>query len=160
VALAPDESALDFNEIDRRRFLSIGSSGLALCLSPFPAFATPIKVVQAVKKVIGDTTMQQGKITLRVPEIAENGNSVPLGVSVESPMTPKDFVEALHLFADANPNPETASFYFGPHNGKAAITTRVRLAQTQKVVAVAKMSDGSVWIDRKEIKVTIGGCGG
>ena len=152
--------SLDDAAVHRREFLVSLGVGVALSLAPFPAAATPVEVARATAETLGNAKMREGRVALRVPEIAENGNSVPLGVTVESPMTPEDFVEAVHIFADGNPNPDVASFYFGPANGKAAITTRIRLAQTQKVVAVAKMSDGTVWIARKEIKVTIGGCGG
>ena len=103
---------------------------------------------------------QQGKVTLKAPEIAENGNAVPVTVSVESEMTATAYVKALHVAADGNPNPGVASFSFTPLAGKAEVQLRVRLAQTQKLVAVAEMSDGSVYMASREVKVTIGGCGG
>ena len=93
-------------------------------------------------------------------EIAENGGTVPLKVSVDSPMSEEDHVQAIHVFADGNPFPEVASYFMGPHNGKAYLSIRLRLLKTQNVIAVAEMSNGEVYLGRKNIKVTIGGCGG
>ncbi|MGI9332424.1 MAG: thiosulfate oxidation carrier protein SoxY [Gammaproteobacteria bacterium] len=115
---------------------------------------------EALAKVLGAKAPQEGRITLDLPEIAENGNTVPLKLSVESPMTADDYVKTVHVFADANPLPEIASFHFTPRSGKAFAATRMRLAKTQNVVAVAQMSDGSLYMASKEVKVTIGGCGG
>jgi sulfur-oxidizing protein SoxY len=117
-------------------------------------------VDEAVMKLIGDKQAKEGKITLDLPQIAENGNTVPVGVEVDSPMTEDDHVKAVHLFAQGNPAPEVGTFRFTPANGKAAASTRMRLAGTQDVVAVAEMSDGSVYKVAKTVKVTIGGCGG
>ena len=102
----------------------------------------------------------EGKVTIKAPEIAENGNAVPVTISVESPMTGDSYVKALYVAADGNPNPGVASYSFTPLSGKAEIQLRVRLAQTQKLVAVAEMSDGSAFMASREVKVTIGGCGG
>ncbi|MDP2733806.1 MAG: thiosulfate oxidation carrier protein SoxY, partial [Hoeflea sp.] len=100
------------------------------------------------------------KITLTAPEIAENGNTVPISVSVESAMEGDDLVESVIIFADGNPSPAVATFHFTEMSGAALATTRMRLAKTQNVVAVAKMKDGSFFMDKKQVKVTIGGCGG
>ncbi len=105
-------------------------------------------------------TRKEGKITLKAPEIAENGNAVPVTVSVESEMTDKSFVKAIYIAADGNPNPPVATYEFTPLAGKAEIQLRVRLAQTQKLVVVAEMNDGTLYTASREIKVTIGGCGG
>ncbi|MBZ8132007.1 thiosulfate oxidation carrier protein SoxY [Afifella sp. IM 167] len=125
-----------------------------------PAFAGAAETDQAIKDFTGGTEPQSGRITLTAPEIAENGNTVPVSVYVESPMTAEDHVASVMLLAEGNPNPDVATFHFTPMSGEATATTRMRLAKTQNVVAVAKMSDGSVYVDRKEVKVTIGGCGG
>ena len=101
-----------------------------------------------------------GKVTLKAPEIAENGNAVPLTVSVDSPMDDKSYVKAIYIAADGNPNPGVSVFEFTPASGKAEISLRVRLQQTQKIVAVAEMNDGTLFTASREIKVTIGGCGG
>ncbi len=117
-------------------------------------------VDEAIQKLTGGKAMSEGKIALDVPQIAENGNTVPIGVSVESPMTDDNYVKAVHLFADGNPAADVVSLHFTPMSGKAEAATRMRLAGTQNVVAVAEMSDGSVFRAAKEVKVTIGGCGG
>ena len=92
--------------------------------------------------------------------LAENGNTVPVGFEVQSPMTGADHVKAVHLFAEGNPEPSVASIRFSPASGRAKAATRMRLAKTQNIVAVAEMSDGSVYMAKTEVKVTIGGCGG
>ena len=103
---------------------------------------------------------KDGKVTLKAPEIAENGNAVPLTVSVESEMSEKSYVKALYVAADGNPNPGVAIYEFTPMSGKAEVQMRIRLAQTQKLVAVAEMNDGTLYTASREVKVTIGGCGG
>jgi sulfur-oxidizing protein SoxY len=103
---------------------------------------------------------KDGKVTLKAPEIAENGNAVPLTVSVDSPMDDKAYVKAIYIAADGNPNPGVSVFEFTPLSGKAEVSLRVRLQQTQKLVAVAEMNDGSLFTASREVKVTIGGCGG
>ncbi|MBS0538319.1 MAG: thiosulfate oxidation carrier protein SoxY [Proteobacteria bacterium] len=105
-------------------------------------------------------TPREGKVTLKAPEIAENGNAVPVTVSVESEMTAKSYVKAVYIAADGNPNPGVATYEFTPMSGKAEVQLRVRLAQTQKLVVVAEMNDGTLYTASREIKVTIGGCGG
>lgn len=105
-------------------------------------------------------TPQPGKVTLKAPEIAENGNAVPVTVSVESEMSEKSYVKALYVAADGNPAPGVVTWEFTPMSGKAEVSFRTRLAQTQKLVAVAEMNDGSLFMASHEIKVTIGGCGG
>ena len=104
-------------------------------------------------------TPQSGKVTLKAPEIAENGNAVPLTVSVESEMSEKSYVKAIYVAADGNPNPGVAVFELTPLAGKAEVALRVRLQQTEKIVAVAEMNDGSLYTASREVKVTIGGCG-
>ena len=110
--------------------------------------------------ILGGSTAEEGRISLDLPEIAENGNTVPLTVEVDSPMTEDDYVKAVHLFADGNPVPTVASMNFTPRSGEAVASTRIRLAQTQKIHAIAEMSDGSFFTAAQEVKVTIGGCGG
>ena len=99
-------------------------------------------------------------MTLKAPEIAENGNAVPVTVSVASDMGGTNYVKAIHVAADGNPNPGVASYAFTALAGKAEGAVRVRLAQTQKLYAVAEMNDGTLYMASREIKVTIGGCGG
>ena len=114
----------------------------------------------ALKKVMGEAKPTDGKIALDLPEIAENGNTVPFGIAVESPMTDAAFVKAVHLFAPGNPQTDVASFLFTPLSGKAAVSSRMRLGRTQDVYALAEMSDGKFFISKRTVKVTIGGCGG
>ena len=129
-------------------------------LNSTAAHADAKMVDEAVMKLIGDTKLVDGKITLDLPQIAENGNTVPIGVAVDSPMTADNYVKAVHLFADGNPTPGVASLYFTPMSGKAQASSRMRMAGTQNVIAVAEMSDGKVFRASQEVKVTIGGCGG
>jgi sulfur-oxidizing protein SoxY len=103
---------------------------------------------------------KDGKVTVKAPEIAENGNAVPLTVSVESEMSEKSYVKAIYIAADGNPNPGLAVFEFTPQSGKAEVSLRVRLQQTEKIIAVAEMNDGTLYTASREVKVTIGGCGG
>ncbi|MAY29148.1 MAG: thiosulfate oxidation carrier protein SoxY [Aurantimonas sp.] len=149
--------------VTRRKLFAL-SAGAAtagmFAFAPGRAFATVEATEKALSDFTGGKTPESGKITLTAPEIAENGNTVPISVDVESPMTDDSYVESVTIFAEGNPNPEVATFHFTPMSGAAAATTRIRLAKTQNVIAVAKMSDGSTYSDRKEVKVTIGGCGG
>jgi len=141
--------------------LSAGAAVLALTgLEAAPAFATPEAAHESLMAFTGGKTPQSGKISLTAPEIAENGNTVPVSISVESPMTADNHVAAVMLLAEHNPNPGVITFHFTPMSGKAQAATRMRLAKTQNVTAVARMSDGSVFMDTKLVKVTIGGCGG
>jgi sulfur-oxidizing protein SoxY len=147
-----------------RRIVLIGAAGLAGGLWAGRDAAAqalePGAHVQVLNKLVGGKKATPGKIKLRIPEIAENGNTVPMTVTVDSPMTAENFVKAVHVVTDNNPRPEVASFYFTPANGKAEVSTRIRLAETMHVIAYAELSDGSVWSDQAEAKVTIGGCGG
>ncbi len=143
-----------------RRGLVLGAAALsALALLPKAALATPQAASELLRKLVKGAP-RQGRVVLHAADIAENGNSVPLTVTVESPMTEKDHVSAIHVVSGGNPNPGVVSVRLGPANGKAEIALRIRLAESDKVIAVAEMSDGSVWIGSREIAVTVGGCGG
>jgi sulfur-oxidizing protein SoxY len=134
----------------------------------FVALGPGLKVARAdeaateksLMEFTGGKTPEAGKITLNAPEIAENGNTVPITVSVDSEMTDAAYVDSVMVLAENNPNPSVATFRFTPLSGEATATTRMRLAGTQNVIAVARMNDGSVFMDKKLVKVTIGGCGG
>jgi sulfur-oxidizing protein SoxY len=145
----------------RRRFL-IGAAGVVLVAGAPPARAQyqdrPAQMQAAIKSVIGDATLNKGRIKIELPPLVENGNAVPLGITVESPMTDADHVKAIHVFTEKNPQPNVASFQLGPRAGTANIQTRMRLADTQLVVAVAEMSDGSFWRDEVEVIVTLAAC--
>jgi len=149
--------------LGRRRLIRaggvLGAASLAAAWTLRHAHATPESAKELLGKLVQGQA-KEGRVQIKAPEIAENGNVVPLTVSVDSPMTDKDYVKAIHVVADGNPNPGVASFSFSPASGKAEAQTRVRLAGTQKLVAVAEMSDGSLFTAAVEVKVTIGGCGG
>lgn len=145
----------------RRATLALGGAALlAAVLAPKMALATENEVAAEIRKLYGDRPAGQGKIKLDVPEIAENGLVVPVTVDVESPMTEADHVKAVHVFADGNPLPFIVSYMFTPECGKASASARMRLAQTQNIIAIAEMSNGDLFSARAQVKVTIGGCGG
>ena len=144
----------------RRDFLALAASGAFLTIMAVPALATPQQVADEIKKLYADKKLGEGKVKLDLPSIAENGLVVPLAFEVESPMTEKDYVKAVHIYSEGNPVPQVASFFFTPMAPKAAASIRIRLAQSQNIVAVAEMSNGDLFVARKEVKVTIGGCGG
>ena len=146
----------------RRSVLALSAGGAAALvgLRAMPAFANTDDAMAKVMEFAGGAEPQTGTISLTAPEIAENGNTVPVSVSVESPMTDDDYVESVAIYAEGNPRPEVIVFNFTPISGEASATTRMRLAQTQNVIAVAKTSTGNVFMDKREVKVTIGGCGG
>jgi sulfur-oxidizing protein SoxY len=102
--------------------------------------------------------VKKGKVTVTLPQLADNGNSVPIRITVDSPMTEADHVRSIHLYSERNPVRNMANFYLGPRAGKAEINSRVRLAGSQKVTAVAKLSDGSFWYDTAAIVVTLSAC--
>ena len=145
----------------RREFLKTGSlAALAAVLAPHMVLAEEADVKAAIEKLYAGKSMAAGKIKLDLPQIAENGLVVPIGIDIESPMTDADYVKAVHVFADGNPLPGVLSYRFTPECGKASASARMRLAKTQNIVAVAEMSNGSLFTAKQEVKVTIGGCGG
>lgn len=151
--------------LDRRAFArGTAVAAIALTLPRGPAFGQdkpqPQPWEQELKKVLGDAKPAEGKVKLEMPEIAENGNTVPFQVSVESAMTDKDSVKAIHIIATANPQADVATFHFTPLSGKPFVASRMRLAKTQDVIAVAEMGDGTFQMAKRNVKVTIGGCGG
>lgn len=147
--------------LTRRSTLTAGAlAAFASLLGARLAFADEKAVMAEIKKLYGDKPMGEGKIKLDVPEIAENGLVVPVNVEVESPMTEADYVKAVHIYADGNPQPGIVSYSFTPACGKASAATRMRLAQTQNIVCVAEMSNGALHMAKANVKVTIGGCGG
>jgi sulfur-oxidizing protein SoxY len=147
----------------RRRFLVetaalAGAAGMGLGLDAAPASATPASMRAAIKKVVGEAPLNKGKLKIDVPALIENGNAVPLTVSCESPMTESDHVKAIHVFTEKNPQPNVIGVQLGPRAGRASVSTRIRLADTQKIVALAQMSDGSFWSDEVEVVVTLAAC--
>jgi sulfur-oxidizing protein SoxY len=143
----------------RRDFLMVGGAiGAAFGLGRVPARATPAEAKEAIVKLAGEAPVKPGRVTLDLPALVENGNSVPLTVSVESPMTPADHVKAIHVIVEKNPQPYVASFHLGPRAGRAHVSTRIRLADSQTVVAICEMSDGSFWSGSADSVVTLAAC--
>jgi sulfur-oxidizing protein SoxY len=151
--------------LDRREFVlgAVAAGAVAAFLADVRLAAAQEKspaYEEALKKLIGGAKPEEGKVSLELPEIAENGNTVPFTVSVESPMTEKEHVKAVHVLSTGNPQPSVASFHFTPDSGKASVASRMRLAKTQDVVSIAELSDGRFLLGKRNVKVTIGGCGG
>ncbi len=134
------------------------AGGFAVALLPLAANATPETMREAIREVTGDRAVRGGRIVLDIQPLIDNGNTVPMRVRVESAMTEGDRVTALHVFNEKNPQPHVLSVRFGPRAGRAEIATRIKLADTQKVVAVAEMSDGSLWTAGIDVIVTIAAC--
>lgn len=142
----------------RRQFLAATALGLALPPALLRAAQASPQSAAAIKAVLGDAPLRPGKVTLDIPPIAENGNTVPLTVSVDSPMTAAEHVRSIHIFAEENPLPNVAHFYLGPRAGKAQVGTRIRLAKSQRIVAVATLSDGSFWSGGADVVITLAAC--
>ena len=161
--LVMKQSKLKGNLSRRQILIAAGQGGASVAimtLVPSQVWAEAKSVDEAIMALVGDASPMEGRIELDLPQIAENGNTVPISISVESPMTPDDYVKSVHVFAAGNPRPDVASFHFSPACGQATCSTRMRLAKTQDVIAIAEMSNGDVHMAKTEVKVTIGGCGG
>jgi sulfur-oxidizing protein SoxY len=145
--------------LSRRRF-SLGVAATAFL--PVGAFAQdqPQGWEQAVRNILGDAKPTEAKLAFDMPEIAENGNTVPFSIRADSPMSDKDYVKVIHVVATGNPQPGVATFRFSPLSGRAMVSSRMRLARTQDVIAIAELSDGKFLMSKRAVKVTIGGCGG
>ena len=144
-----------------RRELLTGAAAFAgglLLVSARPADATPASMQAAIRNMLGDVEIGKGKVSLDIAPLVENGNAVPMTVAVESPMTATNYVKAIHVFNEKNPKPNVISIHLGPRAGKASISTRIRLADSQRVVAIAQMNDGSVWSDEVNVIVTLAAC--
>lgn len=142
--------------MDRRRFLAGTAAIVVLPLGP--AAATPNAMAEAIRKVVGTATPTEGRVKLDVPPLVENGSTVPLTVSVDSPMTVADYVKAIHVFNEKNPQPNVFSARLGPRNGKAIIGTRIKLGDSQRIIAIAETSDGKFWSAGADVIVTLAAC--
>ena len=138
----------------RRAFLA--ATGAALIVRP--ASATPDTMKSAIRQVVGSNPVKPGRINLDLPPLVENGNSVTMTVTVDSPMTASDHVKAIHVFTEKNPQPNVISATLGPRAGRAELQTRIRLADTQTVIAICELSDGSFWSDKVDVVITLGAC--
>jgi sulfur-oxidizing protein SoxY len=148
--------------ISRRHFLLLLGSGYVgktqAQLDPNREAQRKAAMQEAVRKVTGGAPVRPGKVKLELPPLIDNGNAVPLSVSVDSPMTEKDHVRAIHVFTERNPQPYVISAWLGPRAGRAQVATRARIADTQTVTAIAQLSDGSFWSDRVHVVVTLSAC--
>jgi sulfur-oxidizing protein SoxY len=146
----------------RRQFLGLAGGAAAIGAVPIvtlrPAEATPAMLAAAIRNVVGAAVVRPGKVKLDVPPLVENGNTVPMTVSVSNPMTPEAYVESIHVFNEKNPQPNIGNFYLGPQAGRAQVSTRIRLADSQKIVAIAQLSDGSFWSATVDVVVTLAAC--
>jgi sulfur-oxidizing protein SoxY len=144
----------------RRSALMLGAGATLTFLAPDESGATPAETDAEIAKFTSGHAAESGKISIDLPEIAENGNAVPLQIVVDSPMTAEDYVSEILVVADGNPRPGMAKFILSPMSGRAEASTRIRLNTTENVIVTAKTSTGKVYTARKQVKVTIGGCGG
>ncbi len=142
--------------MDRRQLIFAGAAMCSVTLRA--AGATPVELESAVRDFTGGAAPREGRVHLDVAPLVENGNTVPLSVSAESPMTAADHVSAIAVFNTRNPQRDVAIFHFTPRSGRAAVSTRIRLATSQTLVAVARMSDGSYWTTQSSVIVTLAGC--
>ena len=147
-------------QISRRHALAyLGFAGASMTLSGVSS-AGPAEVVARINNITGGSAGDDTLIMLDLPEIAENGNAVKVAFDIDSPMTAENYVKAVHILADGNPEPDVATFNFSPAMGACYASTRMRLSKTQNVHVIAAFSDGSFGSASATVKVTIGGCGG
>ncbi len=137
---------------------ALAGCGALMRLAVRPAAATPAMMQEAVRRFVGEAPIKKGKVKIDVPPIVENGNSVPCTVSVDSPMTATDYVKAIHVFNQKNPQPHVISVGLGPRAGRANFSTRIRLADSQTVTAIAELSDGTFWSGDVDVIVTLAAC--
>jgi sulfur-oxidizing protein SoxY len=145
---------------DSRRALLTTAAGVAawIALRPVTTFAQSNDLAAALRAYTGGATTKEGRVKLDIAELVDNGNAVPVTVTVDSPMTATNHVTAIALFNEKNPQRDIARFQLGPRSGKAIVSTRIRLATTQRLVAVAKMNDGSFWTHNVDVIVTLAAC--
>ena len=146
----------------RREFLQQGSAAaggaLVLLAVATSARATPEAMQQEIRRITGGAKIQAGRVKLDIPLLVENGNTIPMSVHVDSPMTPQDHVKAIHVLNEKNPQPQVISAKLGPRAGRATFSTRIRLADSQKITAIAEMSDGTYFSGDIDVIVTIAAC--
>ena len=137
---------------------ALGLLGLSTWMAPSLTMAKKPEAMEAIEKIVGSNSIRDGRVKLIIPPLVESGNLVVLKLSVESPMTANDYVKAVHVIAEGNPLPNIFTAYFTPRSGRADLTTRVRLADSQRVWAIAQMSDGSFWQGYADTLVTLSAC--
>jgi sulfur-oxidizing protein SoxY len=141
----------------RRQLIGAGAGLLAIAVLR-PALGTPLEMAAAIREFVGEAPIRSGKVTLDIPPLVENGNAVPVTVTVESPMTQSDHVRSIALFNEKNPQPHVGMFHLGARAGRAQVATRMRLADSQTITAVALLNDGSYWSDTAKVVVTLAAC--
>ena len=142
-----------------RRSLLAGAVGILVLPLGSVADAAPEDMAEAMAEALGkDASIKPGRIKIELPQLAENGNSVPLKIAVESPMSAADHVKTIYIFSERNPVPNVVRFHLGPRSGVARVQTSIRLAGTQRITAVARMSDGSLWSGGADVIVTQAAC--
>ena len=141
----------------RRQLLATGA-GLTAWVLVRPASAAPAELAAAINAYAGGAIVQNGRVKLDIAPLVDNGNTVPITVSVDSPMTASDYVKSIAVFNQRNPQREVIQCTLGPRAGRASVSTRIRLATSQKLVAVAALSDGSFWSHTVDVVVTIAAC--
>src|SRR6185369_408542 len=150
------------DDTTRRHFLALAGgaavAGAVPVLTVRPADATPAMQAAAIRDVVGAAVVRTGKVKLDIPPLVENGNTVPMTVSVASPMTAQDHVKSIHVFNEKNPQPNIGNFVLGPRAGRAQVSTRIRLADSQKITAIARLADGSFWSANVDVVVTLAAC--
>ncbi|MFC5322549.1 SoxY-related AACIE arm protein [Bradyrhizobium oligotrophicum] len=155
-------SMFDPIHLSRRHLLQLAGTLTAAGTLPLitvrPVQATPAMLTSAIRNLVGEANVRVGKVRLDIPPLVENGNTVPMTVSVDHPMTAESYVKSIHVFNEKNPQPNVANFHLTPRAGRAQVATRIRLADSQKVVAIAKLSDGSFWSVSVDVIVTLAAC--
>src|ERR1700738_3522292 len=146
------------DESTRRKFLGLAGSAAVLAVTLRPAEATPAMLTTALRNLVGGAVVRPGRVKLEVPPLVENGNTVPMTVSVQNPMTAEDHVKSIHVFNEKNPQPNIGNFYLCPHAGRAQASTPIRTADSQKVVAIARLPDDSFWSVSVNVVVTLAAC--
>ena len=151
------------NKPNSRRNFLVAAGGLAAGIALPTTVAAqmpgaPAATQEAIRRMVGTARINKGKVTLDLPALVDNGNAVSLAVRVDSPMTESEYVKAIHLFTEKNPQPDVASFHLGPRAGRASVATRIRLADSQAVIAICEMSDGSFWSGSANTVVTLAAC--
>jgi sulfur-oxidizing protein SoxY len=143
--------------LTRRQVVAVGA-GVGLCVTWRPAHALSDELAATVRAFTGGATPREGKVNFDIAPLVENGNTVPITVTVESPMTAADHVQAIAVFNEKNPQRDVVVVRLTAQSGRAAVSTRIRLATTQQLIAVAKMSDGSCWTHTVDVVVTLAAC--
>lgn len=141
-----------------RRSALIAGAGAMSSLIVRPAAATSATMQSAIDEFTGGAKVTPGRVTMDIPPLVENGNSVPLAITVDSPMTEDDFVKTIAVFNERNPQPNIGTFHLNPRSGRAFVSTRIRLGDSQMIVAVARLSSGTLWSGTAELVVTLPAC--